>query len=640
MKKYILFILLMGSILQTNAQIKLPRLISNGMILQRDIPLTIWGWAGVYEKVNVVIGNQYYQTSANAQGEWKIQLKPHAAGGPFEIKIKGSNEIILTDVLFGDVYVCSGQSNMELWMGRMKYKYAKEIETVNNSQIRQFLVPDKYDFKNPQKDFDEGSWLSANPKNILDFSGLAYFFAKEINAKYNIPVGIINTALGGSPAQAWISEQALRAFPDYFNEAEKYKDDANIKSIESQNQLISKSWYNYIDVFDKGIAEHWKSPKLDDQNWAQMTIPGYWADTKLGNVNGVVWFRKKIKVPASMVGKPVKLELGRIVDADSVFVNEQFIGTTSYQYPPRRYELANNVLHEGENEITIRVINNSGRGGFVLDKKYELTSLKDTIKLNGDWKYKLGVIATSLPSETFIRWKPLGLYNAMIAPLTNYGIKGFLWYQGEANTSNPSNYSALMQTLITDWRAKWNNVNLPFLYVQLPNFMEPNKKPVESNWAELRQQQFNLMKMPNTGMAVAIDLGDWNDIHPENKLDVAHRLALLAQKNIYNEKNLVAQGPLLKSMKVNNSKCELSFSEIGSGLVIKGGPALSQFQIAGADKIFKWAKAEIKNNQVVVWSSEIISPVYVRYAWADNPEGGKLYNQEGLPASPFSTIIY
>ncbi len=640
MRKIFFFIFFAAFSVHAVAQIKLPRLISNGMILQRDIPLTIWGWAGVYEQVNVAIGNQYYQTSANAQGEWKIQLKPHAAGGPFEIKIKGSNEIILTDVLFGDVFVCSGQSNMELWMGRMKYKYAKEIETVNNFQIRQFLVPDKYDFKTPQKDFDEGSWLSATPKNILDFSGLAYFFAKEINAKYNIPVGIINTALGGSPAQAWISEQALRAFPDYFNEAEKYKDDAYIKSIDSQNQLISKSWYHYTDVFDKGIAEHWKSPKLDDQNWAQMTIPGYWADTKLGNVNGVVWFRKKIKVPASMVGKPVKLELGRIVDADSVFVNEQFVGTTSYQYPPRRYELAKNVLHEGENEITIRVINNSGRGGFVLDKKYELTTLKDTIKLTGDWKYKLGVIATSLPSETFIRWKPLGLYNAMIAPLTNYGIKGFLWYQGEANTSNPSNYSALMQTLITDWRAKWNNVNLPFLYVQLPNFMEPNKKPVESNWAELRQQQLNLMKLPNTGMAVAIDLGDWNDIHPENKLDVAHRLALLARKNIYNDTNLVAQGPLFKSMKIINSKCVLSFSEIGSGLVIKGGSTLSQFQIAGADKIFKWAKAEITNNQVIVWSSEIPSPVYVRYAWADNPEGGKLYNQEGLPASPFSTIIY
>ena len=640
MKKYTLIGLLVMFVLQTNAQIKLPRLISDGMILQRDIPINIWGWAGVYEQVNVIIGNQFYQTSANAQGEWKIQLKPHAAGGPFEITIKGSNEIKLKDVLFGDVYVCSGQSNMELWMGRMKYKYAKEIETVNNTQIRQFLVPDKYDFKRPLNDLDQGTWLAANPTNILDFSGVAYFFAKEINAKYNIPVGIINTALGGSPAQAWISESALRAFPEYFNEADKYKDDQFIKSVETQNQLIAKTWYHYIDVFDKGISDNWKSSKLDDQNWAQMTIPGYWADTKLGNVNGVVWFRKKIKVPASMVGKPVKLELGRIVDADSVFVNEQFVGTTSYQYPPRRYELANNVLREGENEITIRVINNSGRGGFVLDKKYELTTTKDTIQLKGEWKYKLGVLATSLPSENFIRWKSVGLYNAMISPLTNYKIKGFLWYQGESNTSNPSNYSALMQTLITDWRAKWNNENLPFLYVQLPNFMEPTKVPVESNWAELRQQQLNVMKVPNTAMAVAIDLGDWNDIHPENKLDVAHRLALLAEKNIYNEKNIVAQGPLFKSVKLNNEKCVLTFSEIGSGLVIKGGSTLSQFQIAGADKKFKWAKAEIINNQVVVSNNEINAPVYIRYAWADNPEGGKLYNQEGLPASPFSTIIY
>ncbi len=640
MKKFIFFILLIVSFFQTNAQIKLPRLISDGMILQRDIAVNIWGWAGVYEQVNVVIENQYYQTLANAQGEWKIQLKPHAAGGPYEITIKGSNEIKLKDVLFGDVYVCSGQSNMELWMGRLKYKYAKEIETVNNSQIRQFLVPDKYDFKSPLKDLEQGSWLFANPKNILDFSGVAYFFAKEINAKYNVPVGIINTALGGSPAQAWISESAISTFPEYFNEANKYKDDQFIKSVETNNQLIAKAWYHYIDVFDKGIADNWKSSKLDDQNWDQMTIPGYWADTQLGNVNGVVWFRKKIKVPASMVGKPVKLEMGRIVDADSVFVNEQFVGTTSYQYPPRRYELANNVLHEGENDITIRVINNSGRGGFIADKKYELTTTKDTIQLKGEWKYKLGVLATSLPSENFIRWKPVGLYNAMIAPLTNYAIKGFLWYQGEANTSNPSNYSALMQTLIIDWRAKWNNENLPFLYVQLPNFMEPTKEPVESNWAELRQQQLNVMSVPNTAMAVAIDLGDWNDIHPENKLDVAHRLALLAEKNIYNEKNKVAQGPLFKSVKLNNEKCVLTFSEIGSGLVIKGGAILSQFQVAGADKKFKWAKAEIVNNQVIVYNSKIKAPVYIRYAWADNPEGGKLYNQEGLPASPFSAIIY
>jgi sialate O-acetylesterase len=358
----------------------------------------------------------------------------------------------------------------------------------------------------------------------------------------------------------------------------------------------------------------------------------------LGNVNGAVWFRKKIQVPASMIGKEAKLEMGRIVDADSVFVNDQFVGNTSYQYPPRRYELAKNQLHEGENEITIKVINNSGRGGFVLDKKYELTTKNDTINLQGEWKYKLGIAATSLPGETFVRWKPIGLYNAMIAPLTNYGIKGFLWYQGEANTSNPSNYEMLMQTLIADWRAKWNNNNLPFLYVQLPNFMEPNKMPVESNWASFRQQQFNIMKVPNTGMAVAIDLGDWNDIHPENKLDVGHRLALLARKNIYNEKNIVAQGPLYKSMIIDKGKCIVAFTDIGSGLILNAGNKLNQFQIAGADKVFKWAKAEIINNQVVVWDEAMNNPMYVRYAWGDNPVGANLYNKEGLPASPFTTI--
>ena len=638
MKKGLLFILLAFFAMTLFAQVKLPRLISNGMILQRDQPVRIWGWAGMNENITVTIGNQNYQTTSNAQGEWSVSLKAHPAGGPFEIIIKGINEIKLNDVLFGDVYVCSGQSNMELWMGRMKYKYAQEIENANNTQIRQFLVPDKYDFKSPQKDMDGGSWLFANPTNILDFSGVAYFFAKEINTKFHIPVGIINSALGGSPAQAWISEDGLKSFPEYVNEAAKFKDNNFIKSVESHDQVIAKAWYHYIDIFDKGIAENWRSTKLNDQNWATMTIPGFWADKGLGDINGVVWFRKKIQVPASMIGNQAKLELGRIVDADSVFVNDQFVGNTSYQYPPRRYELAKNLLHEGENEITIKVINNSGRGGFILDKKYELTTKNDTINLQGEWKYKLGIAATNLPGETFVRWKPIGLYNAMIAPLTNYGIKGFLWYQGEANTSNPLNYEMLMQALIGDWRAKWNNNNLPFLYVQLPNFMEPNKIPVESNWASFRQQQFNLMKVPNTGMAVAIDLGDWNDIHPENKLDVGHRLALLAQKNIYNEKNLVAQGPLYKSMIINKDKCILSFSDIGSGLALNAGNTLNQFQIAGSDKIFKWAKAEIINNQVVVWNETLNNPMYVRYAWGDNPVGANLYNKEGLPASPFTTI--
>jgi len=339
-----------------------------------------------------------------------------------------------------------------------------------------------------------------------------------------------------------------------------------------------------------------------------------------------------------MVGVNAKLELGRIVDADSVFINGNFVGTTGYQYPPRRYELGNNVLHAGENVIAVRVVSNTGKGGFVLDKRYELTTSKDTISLVGSWKYKLGIATTALPSATFVRWKPGGLYNAMIAPLTQYAVKGFLWYQGESNASMPNDYSAIMQSLVFDWRAKWNQQNLPFLFVQLPNFMEPTETPKESQWATIRQEQFKTLALPNTAMAVAIDLGDWNDIHPENKKDIGYRLSLLARKLVYGETSLVAQGPQFKSAEINNHEIIISFSDTGSGLISKDGKTLQQFQIAGADKKFVWANASIVNNQVKVWSYQIASPRFVRYAWADNPQGANLYNKEGLPAGPFTTM--
>lgn len=638
MKKSILGFLCFFLILEISAQVKLPRLISNGLILQRDQEVNIWGWSAANEKVSVTIANQTYQTVANSIGEWSIILQPHAAGGPYEIKIKASNEINITDVLFGDIWVCSGQSNMELWMGRIKYTYLDEIAKANNQQIRQFLIPDRYDFKNPQKDVEAGEWLSVNPKNILDFSGAAYFFAKEINSKYHIPIGIINAALGGSPAQAWISEEGLQNFPEYLSEAKLFKDDQLIKKIESNDQKVSNTWNNYTNIFDQGQIQKWSSINVNDKTWQEMNIPGYWADTKLGNVNGVVWFRKKINVPKSMVGISAKIELGRIVDADSVFINEKYIGSTSYQYPPRRYEFKNDVLKEGENIIAIRVVSNAGRGGFVLDKKYEITTTQDTISLEGAWKYKLGISSVSLPGQTFVRWKPVGLYNGMIAPLIKFKIKGFLWYQGESNTSHPSDYDALMQNLIYDWRNKWNQKELPFLYVQLPNFMEAKLVPQESAWALLRQQQLNTLQVPNTSMAIAIDLGKWNDIHPENKLDIGHRLALLAQKNVYGDKKVIAQGPIFKAAEIKNEKIIITFSEIGSGLMIKNGTELKEFQIAGEDKKFVRAHASIVNNQVIVWNEDIQKPLYVRYAWADNPEGANLYNKEGLPASPFTSI--
>ena len=638
MKKYLLLLVCATGFVSAIAQIKLPRLISNGMVLQRDVPIKIWGWAAANEPIHVSFAQKEFSTTADASGNWMIEFPKQKTGGPYSMQLKASNEIILYDILIGDVWLCGGQSNMELWMDRLKYKYAAEIANADNPNIRQFLVPDKYDFVSPQKDLDGGSWQAVSKKTIGEFSGVAYFFAKEIYEKYHIPVGLVNTALGGSPAEAWISEEAIKKFPAYYEELQKFKDNNLIKKIESYDGQLNRSWYSYVDAFDEGHKKNWQLPNVNDAGWQQMNLPGYWGDTDpAGNMNGVVWFRKEIDVPASMLGKAAKLELGRIVDADSVFINGKFVGNITYQYPPRRYEFAPGILQAGKNSIAIRVVSNSGKGGFVLDKRYELTAGTDTINLAGTWKYKTGITATALPGQTFIRWKPVGLYNAMIAPLSNYALKGVIWYQGEANTKKPAEYKDLMQTLIQDWRSKWNQPNLPFYYVQLANFMEAKSAPQESSWAALRQQQLNTLSVPNTGMAVAIDIGDWNDIHPENKETVGHRLALLARKNVYGEKSLVASGPTYQSMKTEGNKIILTFTNIGKGLLVKNVNELKQFSIAGTDQKFVWANAIIKGNKVMVWADVVDHPVAVRYAWADNPEGCNLYNKDNLPASPFTT---
>jgi sialate O-acetylesterase len=368
-----------------------------------------------------------------------------------------------------------------------------------------------------------------------------------------------------------------------------------------------------------------------------MRIPGYWSTTGLGKVNGVVWFRRKMSIPSSIIGKEATLILGRIVDADSVFINRHFIGTTSYQYPPRRYSIPSDLLKEGENTIVVRVISNSGDGGFVLDKAYEIAAADTTIDLRGVWQYRLGATMEPLANETFIRWKPLGLYNAMIAPLLNYRMKGVIWYQGESNAGRPEEYRTLLPALIRDWRNNWTQGDFPFLIVQLPNFMESKKEPSESNWAMLREAQLKTLALPNTGMAVTIDIGEWNDVHPLDKKDVGNRLALAAERVAYGDQKIVYSGPIYSAMKIDGNKVFLTFANVGGGLKAKGGKELDCFAVAGPDKKLVWAHAKIVENKVIVWSSQVPNPVAVRYAWADNPETANLYNEEGLPASPFRT---
>jgi sialate O-acetylesterase len=638
---YKLYFLFISILLYTTVvgEVKLPRLISDNMVLQRDAKLTIWGWAAVGEKVSVRFNNKTYTATTAADSTWRVTLPAQKSGGPYDMEIKGSNQIVVKNILIGDVWVCSGQSNMELPMERVKEKYAAVIAQSTNPAIRQFNVATTFEFQKTRTDFESGSWVAADPKTVLQFTAVGYFFAKDLYEKYKVPVGLIKASVGGSPAEAWLNADALKAFPRQLGVLAKYKQAGYIDSIRNAERQFRENWYQTIWTNDKGLhdAKRWYDTGFDVSGWSTMPVPGFWDEHGLKGVNGVVWFRKDIEVPAAMTGKPVKLLLGRIVDQDSVFVNGRFAGTVGYQYPPRRYELPAGMLQPGKNTIVVRVINSGGRGGFISDKPYKLTSGDEVIDLTGEWRFALGTTAPPLPPQTFFQYQPTGLFNAMIAPMLNYSIKGVIWYQGEANAGRPVEYRTLFPAVITTWRKQWKQGDFPFLFVQLANYMQTKDEPGESSWAMTREAQLKTLSLPNTGMAVITDIGEWNDIHPLNKEHVGKRLALWAQKQAYGDKKGVYSGPLYQSMSVQDNKITLQFTSTGSGLMAKGGGELKYFAIAGADKKFVWAKAVIQGKNVIVSSDQVAQPVAVRYAWADNPEGANLYNKEGLPASSFRT---
>ena len=624
----------------SSAQVKLSPLISDGMVLQRGIDVPLWGWAPSNQKIDVQFMSSVYSATADEKGKWSVVLPSMKAGGPYTMHIMSGDTVTIHDILVGDVWICSGQSNMELPMRRVSWNYPGEIAHSKNPNLRQFYVPRRYNFHGPQNTLSDGSWKSADPENTPEFSATAYFFGKALYDKYHVPIGLINSSLGGSPVEAWISGDSLKKYPRYYNEGEMFQDDQLIESIEQADRARAQAWYSMLWKMDKGNKDPlhpWYDPDLADQGWDSMTVPGFWADTKLGPINGVVWFRRNFTVPSSMADKAATAILGRIVDADSTFINGKFIGTISYQYPPSRFDVPAGLLKEGQNSIVVRVISNAGRGGFVPGKQYAIVAGGESIDLQGKWKYNVGAVMPPATEQTFIRWKPIGLYNGMIAPLLQYRMKGVIWYQGESNADNPDDYEALFKTMINDWRSKWNEGTFPFLFVQLPNYMEAHDQPTESNWALIREAQLKTLSLPKTAMAIAIDIGEWNDIHPLDKKDVGDRLALAAEHTAYGNTDVTYAGPIYKEMNITGSKVVITFTHTGSGLTAKGGGALKRFAIAGKDKKFVWANAEIRGNTVIVSSPAVRHPVAVRYAWADNPEGANLYNKEGLPASPFRT---
>ncbi|WP_111642558.1 sialate O-acetylesterase [Marinimicrobium alkaliphilum] len=621
------------------ADVRLPQLVSDGMVLQRDTPVPVWGWADPGEAVRVEFRGERYTTEADAEGHWEVTLPPQGAGGPEQLVVEGNNRITLNDVLVGDIWLASGQSNMELPMGRTKTINRDEMARADFPEIRYFYVPDRYNFKAPEVDLDGGEWVAITPETVWDVAAVVYFFAKDLHQHTGVPIGVMNAALGGSPIEAWISEEGLKAFPHHLEEGKRFRDDDLIDEITLADQSRAAQWDEALERTDRGLRNgsfHWARSDYDHSDWDTIELPRFWSDPE-EPVNGVWWLRKTIEVPDSWAGKPAFLNLGTMTDADATFLNGELVGRTWYQYPPRWYRLPEGVLKAGTNTLTVRLVSESGRPGFWEDKDYELEWQGESIDLTGEWHYRLGAQMPAKGGSTFIRWKPLGLYNGMIAPLHKVPFTGVIWYQGESNAGRYGEYAELFETLIEDWRGHWNNDELPFLFVQLANYMAAHEQPTDSHWARLREAQKQTLGVAHTGMAVAIDVGEWNDIHPLDKASVGERLALAARAIAYGEENLVYSGPLFKEARVRRNRIDISFEHTGGGLASCDGEPLQHFAIAGEDGEFVWAQARIRGDRIQVSNPEVRRPQMVRYAWADNPEGANLCNREGLPASPFRT---
>lgn len=610
----------------------------DGVVLQRNKPIKLWGKAHYKDKVIVTLQGQSYETIVDEQNEWQVVIGPMEAGGPYEVEIKTEKEsILIRDILFGDVWLCSGQSNMELPIARVMEKYREEVNRYENQYIRMFRVETTYDFNAPRADMAKGKWYTVNHEDVQKFTAVGYFFAKELYKKYHVPIGLIDTSVGGSHIEAWLSEEILEQFPSALDEIKVYKDEQALKQILEQDQSRVDAWEEKLQKLDKGLKEAsrpWYENTGDLGEWKTIHVPDEWSLHGIEMTAGVVWFRREIELTEKMLHEKTRLFLGTIIESDIAYINGIEVGRTGYQYPPRIYEVPEGVLKIGKNIIVIRVEVKNEPGRFTLDKFYGLESGGKKVDLSGEWQYRIGAEIEPLAPQIFLPSKPLGLYNGILHALRNVEIKGVIWYQGESNIGNAGQYQRMFTSLIKEWRSLWCNSELPFLYVQLTSIGAAQDKPCESQWAEVREAQLQVLELPYTAMAVTIDVGEWNDLHPLSKKEIGQRLALGAQAMAYQE-DVVYSGPIPWAFEVEDNRVMISFNHVGSGLYIKGSEELREFAISGDGKHYIWAKALIKDNKVIIWNEEVRSPKAIRYAWSDNPTLANLCNKEGLLASPF-----
>jgi sialate O-acetylesterase len=610
----------------------------DNMVLQRGKPNVIWGWSQPGDTVRVEIGDKSATATAGADGRWQARIQPPPPGGPYTVKISGKQTVELHEVLVGDVWICSGQSNMQFGLGQAR-NGADEVKAAEHPEIRFYVVGQRVSYS--RVEVPRGTWRIVSPSTLSrgwggGVSAVAYFFARKVQESVHVPIGLIQEAVGGVPAETFASAESLRPLQDF---------DAGIAEVERRSQMGGRQYGNYImhwyDEYDIGSKNgSWADPALDDSSWTTLQIPGRFQELGVSDVPSLCWLRKEITLPATLPKGSARLYLGSVEKMDTTYINGRQVGASSWVENPRVY-FAGGALKPGRNVIAIRLFRLKPDGGFISPASDLRLTLGDgaVIPLSGEWKGKVAVDGRppqplpvgfeNLPSM------PGVLYHGMLEPIAPLAITGAIWYQGESNTERAYQYRKLLPALISGWRTLFAQGDFPFYIVSLPAYMHRRDVPGDDSWAELREAQALTAKtVPHSCVAVTIDTGDPDNVHPVDKREVGERLAYCALGEHYGLK-VPYSGPTLSSVERLPGALKLHFDHTDGGLVVKGDK-LGEFSVAGDDRKWYWADARIQGDAVIVSTQSVPDPKFVRYAWQANPLA-TLFNGAGLPASPFRT---
>lgn len=607
-------------------------LFSDNAVLQRDRPVPIWGWTKPGAKIVARLDTQTLTARADRLGRWTVTIAPHAAGGPHSLNVAGTapgESVTRTNLLFGDVWLCGGQSNMAYDLYGASNPEV-EIAAADYPTIR--LLNQSNAIKaGPIDSFEGTSWQVCSPQTVAKFSGVGYFFGRTLNTKLKVPIGLINSSWSGTPGQSWVSGPALATMPEFKPAVDALKKSAATPGS-SQEQMLAW-WQN-----DPGTVRHQEAPAFDDAAWQTISLPGYWEGKGFPGFDGVMWFRRTVDVPAAWAGHDLQLNLGAIDDSDTTYWNGTQVGATDDHQKARHYTVPGAQVRAGRMVLAVRVLDTGGDGGFS-GPALSLASGTDTLSLGGGWKVHQGPTLQSLPPQPPRLDDPNAptvLFNGKIAPLLPEQLKGIIWYQGESNadtSAEAEQYRTLLPLLINDWRAHFG-AQVPFYIVQLANFKAPDDVPSDDPWPNLREAQLQTsQRLPNTGLTVVIDLGEQGNVHFRNKQEAGRRLALSALRHTYGL-DVEADGPTLRGVKAAGGTIQLTFDH-AQGLSLKGD-ADQVFAVAGADRKFYWATPQISSSTVTLRSASVPAPLYARFGWSNFPRAS-LYNAAGLPASPFRT---